>query len=279
MGSRLWGSLMRPFTHTISLDEARALIDRTRRPRLPAASAWRSADANGRVCAADVRVDRRRAAVRARGMDGYAVVAADTVGASRHVAADAAAGRTRSTPARCRPRPSPRALRVEIATGAPMPDGADAVVMVEETDARPDDERARLRRRCTPRQNVGRQGADIARRPDRAARRRRAQPQPHRRAGGAGRRRGRGVRATDASRSSPPATRSSSRAARSRPDRSTTSTGSRWQHDRPRSTAACRCPSPRRTTRIDGARARARRVPRRATCSCSRAAAPSANAT
>jgi molybdenum cofactor synthesis domain-containing protein len=48
----------------------------------------------------------------------------------------------------------------EIATGAPMPDGADAVVMVEESekDAAGD---VRIFTPVYPRQNVGRRGADI----------------------------------------------------------------------------------------------------------------------
>ena len=47
----------------------------------------------------------------------------------------------------------------EIATGAPMPTGADAVVMVEETDA--DGAAVRIFTPVYPKQNVGRQGADI----------------------------------------------------------------------------------------------------------------------
>jgi molybdenum cofactor synthesis domain-containing protein len=50
---------------------------------------------------------------------------------------------------------------VEIATGAPMPDGADAVVMVEETFRAGD--AVSIYAPVAERQNVGRQGADIAR--------------------------------------------------------------------------------------------------------------------
>ena len=48
---------------------------------------------------------------------------------------------------------------IEIATGAPMPDGADAVVMVEETDERR--RRVRIFAPVRRAQNIGRQGADI----------------------------------------------------------------------------------------------------------------------
>jgi molybdenum cofactor synthesis domain-containing protein len=66
-------------------------------------------------------------------MDGYAVRAADTAGASEAtpvrlpVVAEVAAGH----PA---PRPLAAGEAMRIFTGAPMPDGADAVVMVERTE-------------------------------------------------------------------------------------------------------------------------------------------------
>jgi molybdopterin molybdotransferase len=49
----------------------------------------------------------------------------------------------------------------EIATGAPMPDGADAVVMVEET-APVDDNHVAILAAAKPAQNIGRRGADIS---------------------------------------------------------------------------------------------------------------------
>ena len=148
---------MRPFTHTIPFDEAlrRVLdaavpIDRTE--VLPIA------DADGRVAAEDVtaRIDVppfNRAA-----MDGYAVRSVDTQGAT----ADA-----------------PRALVclgqilagqvpayevgggdcVEIATGAPVPAGADAVVMVEHTNREADT--VRVMAAAAPGQHIGRRGSDL----------------------------------------------------------------------------------------------------------------------
>src|SRR5205085_6273641 len=47
----------------------------------------------------------------------------------------------------------------EIATGAPMPPGADAVVMVEQTSA--DASRVKIFGTADAGQNIGRQGADI----------------------------------------------------------------------------------------------------------------------
>ena len=66
-------------------------------------------------------------------MDGYAVIAEDTFGASRYepktlrVIEKVYTGQVPTVTRRA-------GHRVEIATGAPMPDGADAVVMVEETE-------------------------------------------------------------------------------------------------------------------------------------------------
>jgi molybdenum cofactor synthesis domain-containing protein len=48
---------------------------------------------------------------------------------------------------------------IEIATGAPMPSGADAVVIVEETES--DGDLVRIFAPVNPAQNIGRQGADI----------------------------------------------------------------------------------------------------------------------
>jgi molybdenum cofactor synthesis domain-containing protein len=49
---------------------------------------------------------------------------------------------------------------VEISTGAPIPDGADAVIMVEETGS-DDDTVVQIFAEVQPQQNIGRQGADI----------------------------------------------------------------------------------------------------------------------
>jgi molybdopterin molybdotransferase len=148
---------MRPFTSTISLEEARRRLDAAVRPIARAERVPLEA-ANGRVASADVTspIDVPRFARSA--MDGYAVIAADTGGA------------TRSTPARLRlldriytGQPSSVTVSpgscAEIATGAPLPAGADAVVMVEET-ASGDDE-IQIFAPATAGQHVGRRGADI----------------------------------------------------------------------------------------------------------------------
>jgi molybdenum cofactor synthesis domain-containing protein len=149
---------VRPIRETIPLETALELmlaearpIERTERVTLN--------DAAGRVLAsapaapADVPPFDRAA------MDGYAVRAEDTFGASRDEPrrlrwiATVFTGQTATRavgPGEC----------IEIATGAPMPPGADAVIMVEETDRHGDD--VAVFTPVYPRQNVGRRGADIA---------------------------------------------------------------------------------------------------------------------
>ncbi len=151
-------ALMRPIKDTIPLDEARALIDGVARPvtsteRVPLL------EASGRVVAADVVSTRDVPPFSRAGMDGFAVVAEDTFGASRHEP------RTLTWIEKVYTGQVPikavaRGQCVEIATGAPMPDGADAVVMVEETE-RDEGDHVRVFTPVYPRQNVGRQGADI----------------------------------------------------------------------------------------------------------------------
>jgi molybdopterin molybdotransferase len=149
---------MRPFTSTISLDEARRRlaaavrpIERTERVPLDAAA--------GRVAATDIvsPIDVQPFARSA--MDGYAVIAADTTAASKTSPSrlrivdriyTAQTARVTIAPGTC----------AEIATGAPLPAGADAVVMVEET-ARHGDAAVDIFSAAQPGQNVGRRGADI----------------------------------------------------------------------------------------------------------------------
>lgn len=150
---------MRPIRETLPLDEAlAALLDAAspieRTERVPLREATDRVLAADAIAALDVPPFDRAA------MDGYAVIAEDTFGAGPY---------------------APRVLRriekvytgqvptrsvasgecVEIATGAPMPDGADAVVMVEESEKGVGDE-IRILTPVYPRQHVGRKAADIA---------------------------------------------------------------------------------------------------------------------
>jgi molybdopterin biosynthesis enzyme len=116
-------------------------------------------DAGGRVVSADVVAAIDVPPFDRAAMDGYAVVAEDTFGAGTHAPKTLRCVDrvfTVQVPARgigageC----------IEIATGAPMPAGADAVVMVEETERAGDN--INVLTPVYPRQNVGRRAADIA---------------------------------------------------------------------------------------------------------------------
>jgi molybdopterin molybdotransferase len=152
---------MRPIKETLLFDDALALvlasvapIDRHEHVRLT--------DADGRVAARDVAALMDVPPFDRAAMDGYAVVAEDTFGASPQspkVLECVDKVLTGQLPT--------RDLRsgqcTEIATGAPMPAGADAVVMFEETERdAPAADEVRILTPVYPRQNVGRRGADIA---------------------------------------------------------------------------------------------------------------------
>jgi molybdenum cofactor synthesis domain-containing protein len=92
-------------------------------------------------------------------MDGYAVVAHDTFGASRAEPKTLTILERLYTGEVARSAVSSGAC-IEIATGAPLPDGADAVVQVEETEPAGAD-MVRILTPVYPKQNVARQGADI----------------------------------------------------------------------------------------------------------------------
>jgi molybdenum cofactor synthesis domain-containing protein len=92
-------------------------------------------------------------------MDGYAVIAEDTFGAGRYEPRVLRCVETVYTGQLPR-QGIGRGECVEIATGAPLPEGADAVVMVEETLKDGGD--VQIFTPVYPRQHVGRRGADIA---------------------------------------------------------------------------------------------------------------------
>ena len=148
---------MRPFSSTISLDEARRRLDAAVRP-MARTERVRLEDAAGRVAAADVVSAIDVPPFARSAMDGYAVIAADTAAASR-----AAPARLRLLDRIYTGQPSSIAITrgacAEIATGAPLPDGADAVVMVEETAA--SEQGIEIFAAAAAGQHIGRRGADI----------------------------------------------------------------------------------------------------------------------
>jgi molybdopterin molybdotransferase len=149
---------MRPFKDTIALDDALAIvlesaspIERTERVRLE--------EVDGRVAAEPVTATADVPPFDRAAMDGYAVIADDTLGASRHeprVLRCVERVFTGQVPTRV----VARGECTEVATGAPMPRGADAVLMVEETEPGAENQ-IRVTSPVHPEQHVGRRGADI----------------------------------------------------------------------------------------------------------------------
>ena len=148
---------MRPFGETISLDEARSRIDAAVRP-IDRTERISLAEACGRVLAEDAIATADVPPFARAAMDGYAVRAEDTSRARPDV----------PTVLTCVEKvltgqvPTHRVGSgqcTEIATGAPMPAGADAVVMVEQTNG--DSLQVQVFAAAEPGQNIGRQGADI----------------------------------------------------------------------------------------------------------------------
>ena len=149
---------MKPIRETLPIDEARALVFAalapvTRVERVALSQAGGRVSATDIVCAVDVPPFNRA------GMDGYAVIAEDTFGAGRYdprILRVVETIYTGETPAKT----IASGQCAEIATGAPMPDGANAVVMVEETERAGD--QVRVFTPVYPNQHVGRRGADLA---------------------------------------------------------------------------------------------------------------------
>ena len=149
---------MRPIRETLPLDEALVLV-RGASAKITRTERVSLRDANGRVLAAAAVAAEDVPPFNRAAMDGYAVIAEDTFGAGRYDAKTL----------RCVEKvytgevPTRRLARgecIEIATGAPMPEGGDAVVMVEETEKAGADD-IRIFTPVYPRQHVGRRGADL----------------------------------------------------------------------------------------------------------------------
>lgn len=149
---------MRPFSQTISVAEARRLLLERARP-IARAERVPIDEASGRVCAEAVTARADVPPFDRAAMDGYAVHAADTAGATAtRPASLRLAGVTYTGDAAATALPS--GACVEVATGAPLPAGADAVVMVERT-RRAGEDLVEIQEAAHPGQHVGRRGGDI----------------------------------------------------------------------------------------------------------------------
>lgn len=139
---------------TLTFSEAReSVVSRVRNARrLPAVEEVRLPEAAGRVLADDVAADRDSPALARSVRDGYAVRAIDLPG-ELEVIGEVRAGERFGGQVE-------RGQAVEIMTGAPVPAGADAVVMVEHT--RRANGRVRIDRSAEPHQFINPQGCEAA---------------------------------------------------------------------------------------------------------------------
>ena len=148
---------MRPFGDVISLEAAQAILNKAG-ASIDNVETILLSEANGRVLATDVIAPGDVPPFSRAGMDGYAVQARDTQGASRSRPRTLTKVGTLYT-GQVSPTPVRHGQCLEISTGAPMPEGADAVVMVEETESEGDAVHVFVE--VQPQQHVGRRGADI----------------------------------------------------------------------------------------------------------------------
>jgi len=144
---------------SVTVDEARRMILQNARPRR-AVERVPLADALGRVLAGDCASDVDVPGADNSAMDGYALRAADVAGAGEEnpvrlrVTGVLPAGKMTDIPVA-----AGDAMR--IFTGAPMPPGADTVVMQEYTEALPDEDAVLVARADPAGKNVRRRGEDI----------------------------------------------------------------------------------------------------------------------
>ncbi len=141
---------MAPLTFT----EARELVLSTLRKArvMPSIEEALLEAAAGRVLAEDVAADRDTPAVSRSVRDGYAVRASDLPGELRIVGEVRAGQRFSGVVG--------PGQAVEIMTGAPVPEGADAVVMVEHTSR--ENGRVKIDRAAEPRQFINPRGSEAA---------------------------------------------------------------------------------------------------------------------
>jgi molybdopterin molybdotransferase len=140
----------------INYEEARALVLSALKTRPPESVLL--AEALGRTLARDIKARENIPPFNKATMDGYALRAEDIRAAGKDAAVelevleDLPAGRVSR-------RSVGRGQAIRIMTGAPLPKGADAVVMVEDTER--SGGRVKVRREVKPGTNIGQAGEDL----------------------------------------------------------------------------------------------------------------------
>jgi len=150
---------MKGFLELVSIEEALERFFSSVRLVEPEVEQVGISDALGRVIAEDVHSDWDVPPYDRAAMDGYAVRSVDTVGASStnplvlRVVGTSEMGRHSDVTVG-------RSDAVRVSTGAPMPDGADSVIMIEYTHEL-DSDKIEIYRSVTPYRNVSAQGEDV----------------------------------------------------------------------------------------------------------------------
>ncbi|MFC1943284.1 gephyrin-like molybdotransferase Glp [Chloroflexota bacterium] len=148
---------MKPFGALLPFEEAKRIVEINIKP-ISRVETVNIDDASGRVLAEDVVADLSVPSFDRAAMDGYAVKAEDTFGSGQlkpktlELVGELHAGDTPSktvNTGQC----------IQIATGAMMPDGSDAVMMVEDTET--ENGRIKIFKAVMPKGNVGKMGEDI----------------------------------------------------------------------------------------------------------------------
>jgi len=147
---------MRGFAERADVEEVDRFLDARARSLAPERVAV--AQCAGRVLAEDVSAGVSVPGFERSAMDGYAVRGEDTFGASDYdpISLDVVGLSLPGKPHAGRVEPG---QAVRIMTGAPVPEGADAVVMAEVCEQRGD--RVEVRDAVAPRKNVGAIGEDV----------------------------------------------------------------------------------------------------------------------
>ncbi|MEM3045573.1 MAG: molybdopterin molybdotransferase MoeA [Candidatus Bathyarchaeia archaeon] len=154
------GARLKGFKETVKVDEALKILSQAYSPAELGAETVALEEALGRVLAADLAAPVDLPAFDRSAMDGYAVVAEDTFGASQAnpVVLKLVGQVTMGVPPEFTVR---RGEAAETTTGAPMPQGADAVLMLEYA-RRLSDTEVEAQAAVTPGENVSRRGEDVA---------------------------------------------------------------------------------------------------------------------
>lgn len=148
---------MKPFGALLPFEEAKKVVDENIKP-ITRTEIVNIDDASGRVLAEDITATLSSPPFDRAAMDGYAVKAKDTFDSGQfnpkvlNIIGELHAGDQpwqRLNTGEC----------IQIATGAMMPKGADAVVMVEDTEA--ENGRVKVFKAVYPKANMARKGVDI----------------------------------------------------------------------------------------------------------------------